>query len=363
VVTYTFTPTALGTASASSDFSINGEAFSVALSGTGIRVTVAPTSLNFGNVAVGQTSAPLTATITNVTGAPLGPLAVAGGAPGGPFFPSQTCGGATLPAGGTCVVTYTFTPTALGTASASSDFSINGEAFSVALSGTGISGVTVAAPPDSDRDGIIDALDNCVHDANADQQDTDGDGVGDACDNCPDDFNPFQTDVCGAGKDSAAASSPALSLKRVRLKAAPNGTIHITGVLDTTAYGGLDGFVSALRTREPADARTASTDFRQGNVFAFNVNGAGLAAPGQTMWFPACVSVAGCGGTDGESVSFFRKGAGNLFSVRLTAQGGTFTPPLSSGPVTVTLSLDGADERDQATCRTFGGRGKSASCR
>ena len=247
-----------------------------------LGVSVAPTSLNFGTVALGATSGTLTTTLTNLTGAPLGPLSGAGGVPSGPFTSTgTTCGGVTLPAGGTCAFTYTFTPTALGPASGSSNFFINGEAFAVALSGTGISGVTVAAPPDSDRDGIIAPLDNCVHDANADQQDTDGDGVGDACDNCPDDFNPFQTDVCGAGKDSAAASSPALSLKRVRLKAAPNGTIHITGVLDTTAYGGLDGFVSALRTRLPTDTRTASTDFRQGNVFAFNVNGAGLAAPGQ----------------------------------------------------------------------------------
>jgi len=112
--------------------------------------------------------------------------------------------------------------------------------------------------------------------------------------------------------------------------AAPNGSIRITGTLDTTDYGGLDGFVGALRTHQPTDATTASTDFRQGTVFAFNVSGAGLAAPGQSMWFPACVSVAGCSGTHGESASFFRKGAGNLVSVKLRAQGKTFPPPLRS---------------------------------
>jgi hypothetical protein len=216
--------------------------------------------------------------------------------------------------------------------------------------------------PDSDGDGIPNDRDNCPFVANPDQEDTDGDGVGDACDNCPTVFNPFQTDVCGAGKNSAAATSAALSLKRVRLMAAPSGTIRITGTLDTTQYSGLDGFVKALRTRQPADARTASTTFRQGKVFAFNVSGAGLAAPGQSMWFPACVSVAGCSGTNGESASFFRKGSGNLFSVSLQAQGKTFAPPLSSGSLAVTLSLGGTDDVDQASCRTFG-RGKSASCR
>ena len=34
---------------------------------------------------------------------------------------------------------------------------------------------------DEDDDGIADADDNCVDDANADQADADGDGIGDAC--------------------------------------------------------------------------------------------------------------------------------------------------------------------------------------
>jgi len=211
--------------------------------------------------------------------------------------------------------------------------------------------------PDSDRDGIIDALDNCPHDANSDQADADGDGVGDACDNCPNDFNAFQTPVCTSG-----GSSTALTLKRVRLMAAPNGTIRIRGVLDTTQYGGLDGFVRALRTGLPADASTASVNFRQGSVFAFNVSGAGLVAPGQSMWFPACASVVGCVGTNWETVSFWRKGATNRFTVDLWANSKTFAPPLSSGPVTVTLALGGFDDVDQANCRALG-RGKSASCR
>ena len=40
---------------------------------------------------------------------------------------------------------------------------------------------------DTDGDGVMDALDNCVMVANADQLDTDGDGDGDLCDVCPDD--------------------------------------------------------------------------------------------------------------------------------------------------------------------------------
>lgn len=36
-------------------------------------------------------------------------------------------------------------------------------------------------PSDADGDGVSDSTDNCVNDANADQQDSDGDNVGDAC--------------------------------------------------------------------------------------------------------------------------------------------------------------------------------------
>ncbi len=43
-------------------------------------------------------------------------------------------------------------------------------------------GLTVAPPPDTDQDGVIDADDNCVDADNPGQEDTDGDGEGDACD-------------------------------------------------------------------------------------------------------------------------------------------------------------------------------------
>jgi hypothetical protein len=49
--------------------------------------------------------------------------------------------------------------------------------------------------PDSDADGVINALDNCPLVANPDQVDTDGDGHGDLCDNCPTVVNPGQTDI------------------------------------------------------------------------------------------------------------------------------------------------------------------------
>jgi MYXO-CTERM domain-containing protein len=50
---------------------------------------------------------------------------------------------------------------------------------------------------DSDLDGKLDAVDNCVNDPNPGQDDEDNDGVGDACDNCKDDPNPHQDDADG----------------------------------------------------------------------------------------------------------------------------------------------------------------------
>ena len=67
---------------------------------------------------------------------------------------------------------------------------------------------------DSDGDGVLDGVDNCPNDANADQADADGDGIGDACDlltdsdgdgvadaddNCPNNPNPGQEDADNDG--------------------------------------------------------------------------------------------------------------------------------------------------------------------
>ncbi len=56
------------------------------------------------------------------------------------------------------------------------------------------------AAHDQDKDGVLDAADNCPTVANADQKDSDNDGLGDACDNV---FNPTAT-----GSDNTASSTP-----------------------------------------------------------------------------------------------------------------------------------------------------------
>ncbi len=98
--------------------------------------TVTPASLDFGHVAIGDTAS-LTVTVTNVSGSTVGPITMAGGAPGAPFNAVQNCQNATLDPGGTCQIIYSFSPTAGGSASATSEFTLNGEAYSVQLAGFG----------------------------------------------------------------------------------------------------------------------------------------------------------------------------------------------------------------------------------
>jgi hypothetical protein len=67
-----------------------------------------------------------------------------GAPPGAEFNASQNCQGTTLPAGGSCTVNYSFSPTAPGTYIDFSSFTVSetasqsdGEDFTVALFGCG----------------------------------------------------------------------------------------------------------------------------------------------------------------------------------------------------------------------------------
>jgi hypothetical protein len=56
---------------------------------------------------------------------------------------------------------------------------------------------------DSDRDGILDGVDNCPSTYNPDQADRDHDGIGDVCDNCSQTTNSDQADSDGDGAGDA----------------------------------------------------------------------------------------------------------------------------------------------------------------
>ena len=142
-VSVKFTPTAAGVRNGSLTFTDNapGNPQSVPLKGTGTIVSLSRTSINFGTITVGTTSAPQSVTITNkgtvtlhFTAAP----AIKGTNPGDFAISANTCG-STLAAGANCSISMTFKPTATGTRKATLNITDDGGGSPqrVSLTGTG----------------------------------------------------------------------------------------------------------------------------------------------------------------------------------------------------------------------------------
>jgi Glycosyl hydrolases family 39/Abnormal spindle-like microcephaly-assoc'd, ASPM-SPD-2-Hydin len=146
-VNVVFGPTSAGARTASLQFSDNAanSPQTVALSGTGTgtgggTVTLSPSSLAYGTVIVGATSAPQTATLKNGTTSSITikNVAFTGTNPGNFSISSNTCG-ASLAASASCTVTVVFKPTTSGANSATlaiSDTTSNSPQ-TASLSGTG----------------------------------------------------------------------------------------------------------------------------------------------------------------------------------------------------------------------------------
>jgi hypothetical protein len=151
--TYTFTPTATGSFSGNTSFSFSSGAQSqsvaISLSGNGVGTLadVSPVSVDFGLVKLGNiVSIPVT--ITNVSAQTL--TSFAGGGIGPPFGDFQNCAGGVAP-GASCQFTYNFTPTALGPASGTTNFSFaiaNGASqnVTVTLNGQAVAALSQATP-------------------------------------------------------------------------------------------------------------------------------------------------------------------------------------------------------------------------
>jgi hypothetical protein len=110
--------------------------------GTGITVTLSPTSLVFGNQVIETTSATKTVTLKNSGTATLTISNIAASAS---FAVSSTSCGSVLLVGKTCTLRVTFTPTVLGTVKGTLSFTDNAQSGSqtVALSGVGVEPATL----------------------------------------------------------------------------------------------------------------------------------------------------------------------------------------------------------------------------
>jgi hypothetical protein len=112
----------------------------LAAAGTPCPPKVSPGSLNFGEVALGTTSAAQTVTITNTLSTTLtfGTISLVGADPGDFGISANTCG-SSLAAGASCTISLTFTPGAAGalTANLQINESGSGSPLIVALKGSG----------------------------------------------------------------------------------------------------------------------------------------------------------------------------------------------------------------------------------
>ncbi len=152
-INVTFTPTVIGsrTGALSINDNASGSPQTVSLSGSGTIVSLSPTALGFGSVAVGG-SVVQTVTLTNASSTAT--LKITGvsfsGTNASDFSQTNTCGSSVSP-GASCSITVTFKPAATGTRRASLNVSDNGGASpqSVSLSGTGTTAtlVSIAVTP------------------------------------------------------------------------------------------------------------------------------------------------------------------------------------------------------------------------
>jgi hypothetical protein len=128
LISVSFVPTALGTLSGNVTVTHNayGSPQSVALTGTALApLTLSGSQITFGNQAVGTTSAPKIVSLNNRGGAAISISSITSA---GDYAQTNNCG-SSLPAGSTCTINVTFSPTAKGMRTGSvtiNDNSING---------------------------------------------------------------------------------------------------------------------------------------------------------------------------------------------------------------------------------------------
>jgi phospholipase C len=112
-ISFKFTPTALGTRSGSIVITSTVGTQTVNLTGVGSGVGLSTKTLNFGNVIVGTTTAPMAAILNNANSTSLNVSSVA---VTGPFQQTNNCTSAPIVSGGSCAINVTFNPTVPGPA-------------------------------------------------------------------------------------------------------------------------------------------------------------------------------------------------------------------------------------------------------
>jgi hypothetical protein len=136
-INVTFAPKATGSRTGSVQVSSNAGTQILSLLGTGTAagVSLAPSSINFGNEVVSTTSA---ATLTTLTNNGTATLTVSSVTASGDFASTSTGCGSVAGSNGTCAIHTSFTPTAIGTRTGTVTIVDSVGTHTVALSGTGL---------------------------------------------------------------------------------------------------------------------------------------------------------------------------------------------------------------------------------
>jgi hypothetical protein len=267
-VSYVFAPKSLGVRNLTNNFTLNGEAQSVALTGEGVNgLTASPTSLDFGSLGVGATSAPQVVTITNTSTFTIGNIQMAGGGLGQPtddFANFQSCQGVTLAPNGTCSVTYLFTPKSLGAKSITNNFTLNTAPFAIGLSGVG---VAPNNPPTVDAGGPYSVGEGGTGTVTATGSDPENGPL--SYDWDLDNNGSFETPGQSATFSAAALDGPATRTIRVRatdtggLTGVSTAVVQVANVAPGATFNApaatFAGFAFALSLTGPNDPSTADT--------------------------------------------------------------------------------------------------------
>jgi sugar lactone lactonase YvrE len=135
-ISVTFAPTSAGAQNTSLSISAGaGNTQAVQLLGNGVKLTVSPTSLNFGNQIRGLASA--SQTVTLATGS-IGPISITSIAIGTTEYSQTNNCVSSLAANSSCTINVVFKPAVKGALTGAVSIKTNAGNFSVALSGTGV---------------------------------------------------------------------------------------------------------------------------------------------------------------------------------------------------------------------------------
>jgi hypothetical protein len=141
LITVVFTPSLIGAESATLNVVSAGNTLSATLTGTGVPgYSVSTTTMNFGNVVVGDASSQTLTLVSNASGAQAVPTSTINV---NNYTISTAACGLTVAAGGSCVATVTFLPTTLGALPGTLTINSSGSPLTVSLTGTGIPGFTL----------------------------------------------------------------------------------------------------------------------------------------------------------------------------------------------------------------------------